>query len=390
MEYKKVKLKEVCTVNQGLQIPISKRFKEKGPNRYFYITIQFLKGNTDEYYIENPKKSVICQKEDILVVRTGNTGMVLTGVEGCFHNNFFKVEPNEKIYSKYLYYTLNNKYMYKKMLNAASGTTIPDLKHSAFYDLVIPLPTISEQHKIANVLESIDEKIKLNNQINDNLHNLLKIIYHNKFIDNKKEDWIEDKLGNYLDVERGLSYKGKFLADDGTPMINLGNVMPDGVFRLEKNKYYTGEYKEKVTVTAGDIVMANTDMTQNRDVLGTPVIIPHIYNDKVIVSHHIYALKNLRLPKMYVFYSLLTKEWNGVSGGSATGTTVLALPKDAIEEYMITIPDEISLKRFEDLAENIQKTREQIIIEKLNLEQLRDTLLPKLMNGEIDLEKIKI
>ena len=390
MEYKKVKLKEVCTVNQGLQIPISKRFKEKGPNRYFYITIQFLKGNTDEYYIENPKKSVICQKEDILVVRTGNTGMVLTGVEGCFHNNFFKVEPNEKIYSKYLYYTLNNKYMYKKMLNAASGTTIPDLKHSAFYDLVIPLPTISEQHKIVNVLESIDEKIKLNNQINDNLHNLLKIIYHNKFIDNKKEDWIEDKLGNYLDVERGLSYKGKFLADDGTPMINLGNVMPDGVFRLEKNKYYTGEYKEKVTVTAGDIVMANTDMTQNRDVLGTPVIIPHIYNDKVIFSHHIYALKNLRLPKMYVFYSLLTKEWNGVSGGSATGTTVLALPKDAIEEYMITIPDEISLKRFEDLAENIQKTREQIIIEKLNLEQLRDTLLPKLMNGEIDLEKIKI
>lgn len=390
MEYKKVKLKEVCTVNQGLQIPISKRFKEKGPNRYFYITIQFLKGNTDEYYIENPKKSVICQKEDILVVRTGNTGMVLTGVEGCFHNNFFKVEPNEKIYSKYLYYTLNNKYMYKKMLNAASGTTIPDLKHSAFYDLVIPLPTISEQHKIVNVLESIDEKIKLNNQINDNLHNLLKIIYHNKFIDNKKEDWIEDKLGNYLDVERGLSYKGKFLADAGTPMINLGNVMPDGVFRLEKNKYYTGEYKEKVTVTAGDIVMANTDMTQNRDVLGTPVIIPHIYNDKVIFSHHIYALKNLRLPKMYVFYSLLTKEWNGVSGGSATGTTVLALPKDAIEEYMITIPDEISLKRFEDLAENIQKTREQIIIEKLNLEQLRDTLLPKLMNGEIDLEKIKI
>ena len=50
----------------------------------------------------------------------------------------------------------------------------------------------------------------------------------------------------------------------------------------------------------------------------------------------------------------------------------------------------LSLKRFEDLAENIQKTREQIIIEKLNLEQLRDTLLPKLMNGEIDLEKIKI
>ena len=182
MEYKKIKLKEVCTVNQGLQIPISKRFKENGPNRYFYITIQFLKGNTDEYYIENPKKSVICKKEDILVVRTGNTGMVLTGVEGCFHNNFFKVVPNEKIYSKYLYYALNNKYMYKEMLNAASGTTIPDLKHSAFYNLEIPLPEISEQHKIVKILENIDKKIGLNNKINDNLQNLINNMYTKYFV----------------------------------------------------------------------------------------------------------------------------------------------------------------------------------------------------------------
>lgn len=169
MKYKKIKLKEVCTVNQGLQIPISKRFKEAGNNRYFYITIQFLKGNSENYYIENPKKSVICNKEDILVVRTGSTGIVLTGVEGCFHNNFFKVVPKNNIFNKYLYYSLNNKEMYEKMLNAASGTTIPDLKHSSFYELEIPLPEYCEQVKIAKILNIIDKKIELNTHTNNNL-----------------------------------------------------------------------------------------------------------------------------------------------------------------------------------------------------------------------------
>lgn len=181
MKYKKIKLKEVCTVNQGLQIPISKRFKEAGNNRYFYITIQFLKGNSENYYIENPKKSVICNKEDILVVRTGSTGIVLTGVEGCFHNNFFKVVPKNNIFNKYLYYSLNNKEMYEKMLNAASGTTIPDLKHSSFYELEIPLPEYCEQVKIAKILNIIDKKIELNTHTNNNLQELLLYKYNSYF-----------------------------------------------------------------------------------------------------------------------------------------------------------------------------------------------------------------
>lgn len=166
--------------------------------------------------------------------------------------------------------------------------------------------------------------------------------------------------------------------------------MPDGVFRLEKNKYYTGDYKEKVTANIGDIVIANTDMTQNREVIGTPVIIPPIYDKQVIFSHHIYGLKNLKLPKMYIFYNLLSTRYNSIVAGSATGTTVLALPKEIIQNYEILIPDSNKLNEFEKIANIIQKRREQIISENIQLEQLRDTLLPKLMNGEIDLDKIEI
>lgn len=164
--FKKVKLADLCIVNQGLQIPINQRKKTSAENRYFYITVQFLKGGDEKYYIENPQSNVICKKEDILVTRTGSTGKIITGVEGCFHNNFFKVEPNERILKRYLYFVLNSKRMYNKMIRAASGGTVPDLPHKKFYNLEIFLPNIDEQKKIINVLERFE---KLCNDISEGL-----------------------------------------------------------------------------------------------------------------------------------------------------------------------------------------------------------------------------
>ena len=157
-KYKRMKLSDLCTVNQGLQIPISKRLKEPRENCYRYITVQFLKNNEDEqYYIENPDKNVICKDDDILVTRTGSTGVIVYGVEGCFHNNFFKVTPNELIHKKYMYFLLRSKYMYNKMLTAASGGTVPDLPHKKFYALEVPVPTIDEQKHIVELLENFNE-----------------------------------------------------------------------------------------------------------------------------------------------------------------------------------------------------------------------------------------
>ena len=164
--FEKVKLADLCIVNQGLQIPINQRKKKPAENRYFYITVQFLKGGDEKYYIGSPQPNVICKKEDILVTRTGSTGKVITGVEGCFHNNFFKVEPNERILKRYLYFVLNSKRMYNKMLRAASGGTVPDLPHRKFYNLEIFLPSIEEQEKIINILDSFE---KLCNDISEGL-----------------------------------------------------------------------------------------------------------------------------------------------------------------------------------------------------------------------------
>lgn len=367
MEYKKVKLRDVCTVNQGLQIPISKRFKEKASNRYFYITIQFLKGNTEEYYIENPKKSVLCTKNDILVVRTGSTGVVLTDVEGCFHNNFFKVVPNEKIYRKYLYYALNNENMYKKMLNVASGTTIPDLKHSAFYDLEISLPKINEQYKIVKILENIDKKIKFNNQINDNLNEIQKCYFQKLFKDNNNYEII--KLDELCNISAGGDVpkeKSNVKSDIyNIPIISNG-IDNDGVYG----------YTNKAKITTKSVTISA------RGTIGFKVL--RNYDYYPIVRLISLFPKTDRISSEYLFYILDEATING------TGTTQQQLTVPMVKDLKIKVFDRELIDKFTTFPIKINNKVKENKKENQVLKQLQDILLPKLMNGEIDIENIEI
>ena len=104
-EWEDLTFKDMCIINQGLQIPISSRFKNEGKNRYVYITIQYLNNIKDEFYryfIESPPESVICYEDDILMTRTGNTGKVVSNIMGVFHNNFFKVDYKRNNNKKYI------------------------------------------------------------------------------------------------------------------------------------------------------------------------------------------------------------------------------------------------------------------------------------------------
>ena len=183
-QYPYVKLKDVCDVNQGLQIPINERYTEPAPKRYFYITVQFLKAShINKFYVENPPKSSICNEEDILIVRTGSTGQIVTGVNGCFHNNFFKVNYNKKLINgRFLYHCLNTKEKYNEMLKRAGVTTIPDLNHFMFLDMEIPFPSLDIQMNIGKTLDFLVSKIKLNNQINTELESMAKTLYDYWFV----------------------------------------------------------------------------------------------------------------------------------------------------------------------------------------------------------------
>lgn len=156
--WKKYIFKDVCTVRQGLQISISKRLKLHEDNSYEYITIQSLHGAKEKEYIKNPSSNVLCTKDDILMTRTGNTGMVITDVEGVFHNNFFLIDFDRIKFNKiFLSEYLKLDYIQAEILRRAGTSTIPDLNHGEFYKIPIYEPPIELQQQFADFVRHVDK-----------------------------------------------------------------------------------------------------------------------------------------------------------------------------------------------------------------------------------------
>ena len=311
--------------------------------------------------------------------------------------------------NKFLYKLLTSDRMLNYLQHIAEGRsgTFPQITFSELKNIDILLPSIQEQIAIAKTLDDLDEKIEINNKINKKLEEMAQAIFKQWFIDfefpnedgnpykSSGGEMVESELGmipngwrvkllkDYCDVKKGLSYKGKHLVEDGVPMINLGNVNPGGGFRSDKCKFYDGDFKEQHTVKAGDIIIANTDMTQDRVILGSPILVPDFKTESIIFTHHLFAFRNLKIPKSFLYYYLKSKSFRERAESYATGTTVLAISRDSVLNINFVKANNEVLNKFDLITKSILDRIKNNNLEIEKLQKLRDTLLPKLMSGEI-------
>ena len=271
-EWKVMRLGEICNVKQGLQIPISERFCENAKNRYFYITNEFLKENSEvKYYIENPPEGTICFCDDILMTRTGNTGRIVTNVSGVFHNNFFKIIYDRQIIKKeYFVFLLTGPKIQNEILKRAGSSTIPDLNHGDFLSIKISIPPIDEQEKIAEILSTWDEAINLTINLIESKKQFKKALMQNLLtakirFPQFKDEWKEIKLGNL-----GKSYNGLIgkVAEDfqngNSNFITYKNIFDNPKIDInifEKVKIMEDE--EQNLVKFGDIFFTISSETPN-------------------------------------------------------------------------------------------------------------------------------
>ena len=358
-------------------------------------------------------KATVFEEKDILFsnIRTYFRKIYFAKFSGGCSNDVLVIRPNQQVHHKYLYYFLSQNDFFDYTVLTSKGTKMPRGDKDAIMNYLINVPLISEQKTIAKILSDLDEKIEVNRQMNEILEELGQTVFKRWFVDfefpNEKgkpyksssgrmveselgeipKGWEIKELGDFIDVQKGLSYKGKFLVDNGgIPMANLGTFKPPGGFKPEGLKCYVGEYKDRNLVKPGDIIVANTDITQNADVLGSPSIIPrNIGSDKVLFTHHIFAIRHKEgsLTNYFLYFLLQSPDYRARSKGFATGTTVLAIPKEAILELQfVCSPDEIR-KRFDSVVkpvfDRITLNSEQIE----SLSKTRDLILPKLMTGKI-------
>ena len=258
-EWKINRFQEVVKINQGLQIPISNRLIRPRDGAYFYITNEFLKDNSEKkFFIKNPPLSVLCNKEDILMTRTGNTGKVVTDVEGAFHNNFFKESYPKNIVKGFLYNFLKLPSIQNQISKLAGTSTIPDLNHSDFYRIKFSYPKLEEQRKISEFVSFLDSRIQTQKKIIEDTRKMKLNFSHNLFTQNfrisKKyiSKWEEKTLGDRSTIIMGQSPDSSAYNsyEKGLPLIQ-GNA--DIVQRFSKPRQFTSQITK--TCDIGDIIL---------------------------------------------------------------------------------------------------------------------------------------
>lgn len=316
------------------------------------------------------------------------------------------VRPDfSQLLPEYLKYFLLNPRFKDYMLGLASvGGTRNALTKGMIEDFEIPLPPLPTQRRIADILSALDEKIELNRQTNATLEAIAQAIFKEWFVDfnfpGATGELVESELGpipsgwrvatfeEELEAERGLSYKGDGLeTGNATPMHNLNSVYEGGGYKFEGIKYYSGEYREKHLVKPGDLIIANTEQGHKYLLIGYPAIVPALFGEVGIYSHHIYRLRPLShsyLTSDFLYYLLLQPTIREQVVGFANGTTVNMLKIDGLKRPKFILPPKDLISRFTELASNSRIRQEENIKESLTLSDLRDLLLPKLMSGELD------
>jgi type I restriction enzyme S subunit len=334
------------------------------------------------------------KKGDIIVARTGATVGVnrffTNDLKAVFNNGLIRLRTDvSKCIPKYLFYNLRTSH-YNSFIESISGgtSTQPNMQINALVSFEMLLPPLPEQTAIAEVLSSLDDKIDLLHRQNKTLEQLAETLFRQWFVEEAEESWEVTTLNKHTEVFRGLSYKGSGLTEIGfgLPMHNLNSVYEGGGYKYEGIKFYNGEYRERHLVSTGDIIVTNTEQGHDLRLIGFPAIVPDYFGEKGLFSQHIYKLtllENTYLTREFIYYLLMVPSVREQITGATNGSTVNMLAIDGLQKPEFKLPPKDKVVLFTSITKDywIKKSVNQNQIRTLT--QLRNTLLPKLMSGEV-------
>jgi type I restriction enzyme S subunit len=216
-------------------------------------------------------------------------------------------------------------------------------------------------------------------------------LFPDKLVDSEigeiPKGWELTTLGDHTALTKGRSYKSAELMDSDTALVTLKSFLRGGGYRLDGLKPYTGIFKPEQVVEEGDLIIALTDVTQAADVIGKPAIVRSSTSHSQLVASLDVGIVRLKensfFTKEFCYFLMLSNRYTHHSLGYTSGTTVLHLAKDASAKFQVCAPPIMLIENFTDLASNLMR---RIFVSEKEIEvlsELRDTLLPKLISGEL-------
>lgn len=289
------------------------------------------------------------------------------------------------VLSSYLLYFLQWKKKYLLQL-ASAGATRNALTKSMIEQLEIELPTIEQQRKIAGMLDKIQEKIKLNQKINDNLEQQAMALYRQMFVENNNDARRECRADEYFDISIGKTpprKEAQWFSMNPTDCIwvSISDMGRCGMYIADSSEYLTHESVDKFNIK---VVPDNTVLLSFKLTVGRVAI-----TDGAMVTNEAIAHFKTDKPEINEYLYCYLKDFNYQTMGS-TSSIATAVNSKIIKAMPFVIPTDAELVSFHSATApmfEMIKTRQR---ENTRLAELRDSLLPKLMSGEIDVSAVQL
>ena len=366
-------------------------FVGKTTNHYVNNGIRFLRSQNvepfrinlaDERFIDEPfhrsiKKSQL-EAGDVVIVRTGNPGasaVIPDKNEEWNCSDMVIIKPDHtRINSTFLAAFLN--LSYGVISSNLVGAVQQHFNVGAAKKLRLKLPSLKEQNIIASYIDSLNEKITINVKINQNLQEQAKAIYTDMIVDKADETWISGTLSDVAIVTMGQSPKGDTYNEDGTGTVFFQGRAEFG-FRFPTRRLYTTDPKR---------------MAQSNDALMSvraPVGDMNVAYEDCCIGRGLSSIRSKDGHQSYILYTMFDlREQLDVFNGE--GTVFGSINRDALNSMPLSIPPKNVMDQFEAIVSPMDASIRNNYEEICRLEALRDSLLPRLMSGELDVSKIDL
>lgn len=368
------RLGDVATLHRGYDLAVGEMQKGNYPVVFSNGKIEY----HNAYKVKGP---------GVVTGRSGTLGNIFY-VSGNYwpHNTTLYVSDFHGNVPRFVYY------LFKTLdfghLNAGSG--VPTLNRNHVHEIDVTITNDrDEQERIAESLSAFDGKIENNNRLIKGLEQMAQEIFKEWFIVPSQENilqkgWIVKKVSDIAKLNRGVSYRSSELSEvgEGVAMINLANFLRGGGFNPLGTKNYTGKFKETHKVKPGQILVAMTDITSNREIVGHPARVPESL-DGAVISLDVCSIETEDRYIEFLYFLMLRKSFAQLMASSATGTNVSHLSKTNVEDFEFVLPDGKALDRFSEVVRPMVTQQDALNNENRKLITMRDFLLPRLMSGEI-------
>lgn len=396
--WQEVKLGEICTIidgDRGKNYPKSNELQPQGyclflntknvpDNKFNFSECTFISKDKDELLGKGK-----LNYGDIVVTTRGTLANFAYYTKKCIYNKIrinsgmvILRNENKDLCTHYLYHFLISNNFKQQVQSLATGSAQPQLPIKDMKNIIMNLPPIDIQKKIAGVLGALDDKIELNNRINNNLEQQVQALFKSWFVDfepfggTMPKDWKESDIYSISNIIYGAPFASKLFNTEkkGLPIIRIRDL------KNQHSDTYTEEIHPKAyIIKAGDIVVGMDGEFR-----------PYIWgNDEGLLNQRVCVFENKRsLGKMFLYLTI--KPLLNRVEQTEVATTVIHIGKQDFDAFRFSMPSNSILDKFDAVTQPIYNKIVSNSLENTRLASLRDALLPKLMSGKIDVSNVDI